>query len=71
MECDGHYLHIENQATKKTCNVKDIVLEPPVKLWNLDTHFGRARNTSTILQICQLSGLPIEDENFAHVHSQL
>ena len=42
-ECDGHYLHIENQATVKTrsCNVKDVVLEPPVELWNIDTQFGR------------------------------
>ena len=44
IECDGHYLHIENQATRKTssCNVKDIVLEPPVEFWNIDTQFGRA-----------------------------
>ena len=41
---DGHYLHIENQATGKTrsCNVKDVVLKPPVELWNIDMHFGRA-----------------------------
>ena len=33
IECDGHFLHIENQATGKvwSCNVKDIVLEPPVE----------------------------------------
>ena len=39
IECDGHYLHIENQATGKTqsSNVKDVVHEPPVKLWNIDT----------------------------------
>ena len=44
IECDGHYLHIENQATGKmrSCNVKDVVLEPPVELWNIDTQFGRA-----------------------------
>ena len=44
IECDGHYIHIENQATRKTrsCNVKDIVLEPPVELWNIDMQFGRA-----------------------------
>ena len=43
-ECNGHYLHIENQATEKTrpCNVKDIVHEPPVKLWKVDTIFGTA-----------------------------
>ena len=39
IECDGHFLHIENQATGKiqSCNLKDIVLEPPVELWNIDT----------------------------------
>ena len=44
IECDGHYLHIENQATGKTwsCNVKDVVLEPLVKLWNINMQFGRA-----------------------------
>ena len=44
IECDGHFLHIENQATGKvrSCNIKDVVLEPPVKLWNIDTQFGRA-----------------------------
>ena len=32
IEHDRHYLHIENQATGKTrsCNVKDIVHEPPI-----------------------------------------
>ena len=37
IECDGHYLPIENQATGKTqsCNVKDVMHEPPVELWNL------------------------------------
>ena len=45
IECDRHYLHIENEATGKTrsCNVKDLVLEPPVESWNIDTQFGRAR----------------------------
>ena len=39
IECDRHYLHIESQATGKTrsCNIKDVVLEPPVELWNIDT----------------------------------
>ena len=34
IEHDGHYIHIENQATGKirSCNVKDIVLEQPVEL---------------------------------------
>ena len=43
-ECDGHFLHIENQAMGKvqSCNVKDIILEPPIHFWNIDTQFGRA-----------------------------
>ena len=58
IEHDEHYIHIENQATGKTrsCNVKDIVLEPPVEPWNIDTQFGRAgkfinhpANLSTIM----------------------
>ena len=44
IECNGHFIHIENQATGKTqsCNITDILLEPPVKFWNIDTQFGRA-----------------------------
>ena len=44
IECDGHFLYIENQATRKvqSCNMKDVVLEPPVEFWNTDTQFGRA-----------------------------
>ena len=44
IECDRHLIHIENQATGKihSCNVSDIILEPPVELWNIDTQFGRA-----------------------------
>ena len=35
LKCSGHYLLIENQATGKTrpCNVKDVVRELPVELW--------------------------------------
>ena len=42
--CDRHFLHIENQATRKvqSCNVKDVILEPPIEFWNIDTQFGRA-----------------------------
>ena len=38
------YLHIENQATGKirSCNIKDIVLEPVHELWNVNPEFGRA-----------------------------
>ena len=44
IECKGHYLHIENQATGKirSCNVKDVVLEPIRELWNVNPEFGRA-----------------------------
>ena len=44
IECDGHYLHIKNQATGKTrsCNIKDVVLKPTVELWNIDMQFCRA-----------------------------
>ena len=40
----GHFIHIENQATGKTwsCNVTDIILEPPIEFWNIDTQFSRA-----------------------------
>ena len=44
IEHDGHFLHVENQATGKvqSYNVKDLVLEPPIELWHMDTQFGRA-----------------------------
>ena len=44
IECSRHFLHIKNQATRKvqSCNMKDVVLEPPVEFWNIDTQFGRA-----------------------------
>ena len=44
IQCDRHYLHIEDQATGivPSCNVKDVVPEPPVEFWNIDTQFGRA-----------------------------
>ena len=46
MSKDPHkyYLHIGNQATGKIrlCNMKDVVHEPPVELWNVNTLFGRA-----------------------------
>ena len=39
IEHNGHFLHIENQATGKvqSCNVKDVILEPPIEFWNIDT----------------------------------
>ena len=44
IECNGHYLHIENQAMGKTrsCNIKDIAHEQPIEFWNIDTQCGRA-----------------------------
>ena len=44
IEHEGHYLHIKNQATGKirSCNVKDVVLEPISELWNVNPEFGRA-----------------------------
>ena len=44
IEHNRHFIHIENQATGKSqsCNVTDIILEPPVKFWNVDTQFSQA-----------------------------
>ena len=44
IEHNGHFIHIENQATGKiwSCNIKDIILEPPIEFWNIDTQFSRA-----------------------------
>ena len=44
IECEGCYLHIENQAIGKirSCNIKDGVLEPISELWNVNPEFGRA-----------------------------
>ena len=41
IECNRHFIHIENQATGKirSCNVTDIILEPPIEFWNMDTQF--------------------------------
>ena len=44
IECNGHLstLKTKPQAKTQSCNVTDIILEPPVKFWNIDTQFGRA-----------------------------
>ena len=44
IEHDGHFIHIEDQAIGKiqSCNIKDIILEPPIEFWNIDAQFGRA-----------------------------
>ena len=45
IEHNGYNLHTENQATGKTrsCNIKDIVHEPHIKFWNIDTQFWQSR----------------------------
>ena len=63
IECNGHYIHIKNQATGKTqsCNVTDIILEHPVKFWNIDTQFGRGSryiNHPSNLPTIQLTDTP-------------
>ena len=60
IEHDEHFIHIENQATGKiqSCNIKDIILEPPIEFWNIDTQFGRASryvNYSANLPTIQLA----------------
>ena len=46
--CNGHYIHTKNQVTGKTrpCNVKDVVHEPPVELWNVDTKTYKSSSKS-------------------------
>ena len=63
IEHNRHYIHIRNQATGKTqsCNVTDIILEPPVEFWNVDTQFGRAScyiNYPANLPTIQLTDAP-------------
>ena len=56
-------MHIEKQATGKvrSCNVKDVVLEPPVELLNIDTQFGRVGKYVNHLLICILYLFMIND----------
>ena len=46
IEHDRHFICIENHATGKiqSCNVTDIILEPPIEFWDVDTQFGRAEH---------------------------
>ena len=46
IECDRHCLHIEHQVTGKTrsCNIKDVVLEPTVEFWHIYKQFSRVGN---------------------------
>ena len=64
IEHNGHFLDIENQATRKvqSCNMKNVVLEPPVEFWNIDTQLGELKNTLTTLWIYQLSLSMINDD---------
>ena len=59
IEHNGYYLDIEKQATGKTrpCNVKDVVHEPKVELWNVDTMFGRAEKF--INHLTNISTIPL------------
>ena len=54
IEHDGHFIHMENQATGKiqSCNVTDIILELPIEFWNVDTQFSRAGDMLTTPPIC-------------------
>ena len=66
IEHNGHFIHIENQATGKiqSCNITDIILEPPVEFWNVDTQFGRAShyiNHPANLPTIQLTGYLLSD----------
>ena len=52
LECDGHFIHTENQATGKiqSCNVTDTILEPPVEFWNVDIQFSRTGHYINVTQ---------------------
>ena len=63
IECNRHYIHIKNQATGKmqSCDVTNIILEPPVEFWNINTQFGRASryvNHPSNLPTIQLTDTP-------------
>ena len=60
IESNGQFIHIENQATGKiqSCNVTDIILEPPIEFWNIDTQFSRAHNKPVKKGIRRISHFP-------------
>ena len=68
-----HYLHIENQATGKTrpCNVKDIVHELPVELWNVDAKFGRAEKFINYPANLPTIPLNTDQNNIAYNHLKI
>ena len=47
IECDRHYLHIENQDMEKTrsCNVRDIIHEPPIESGTLTLSLAEPGNS--------------------------
>ena len=73
IEHNGHSLHIENKATGKTrsCNIKDIVLEPPVQFWNIDIKFSRAGKYINHPENLPTITLKTKDEHLTHVNSDL
>ena len=51
-------LKTKPQEKTQSCNVTDIILEPPVKFWNVNTVFGQANcyiNHPTNLPTIQLT----------------
>ena len=69
IEHNRHYLHIENQAMGKTrpYNVKDIVHEQPVELWNVDKNKRQPASATNIIHVQGLqpmNGTPLSTPNF-------
>ena len=73
IEHDGHYLHTENQATgnKRSCNVKDVVLKPPIEFWDITHNSAEPGSASTTLPTYQPSCSTTENEHLANVNSHL
>ena len=76
IEYNRLYPHIENQATakKRSCNIKDIVLEHlnhQWSSWTLTHNLAELGSTLTTLQIYQPSCSTTEDEHLTYVDSHL
>ena len=70
--CNGHFIHIENQGKGKTpsCNVTDIILEPPVMFWNVNTQSAEPATILTIPLIYPQYNSLIDLSNIAmHFHN--
>ena len=54
IEYDRHFIHIKNQATGKirSCNVTDIILEPPIEFWDVTPNSAQLGDMLTTPQIC-------------------